>query len=93
MAATRDALLRQTGLPLDELLSDYAFVRLADLISLTFCTGWSDAQHFREWTVTRFDTRVVVEPDAFGGGVLPFSIERERFPTTGFEPMRSFGKR
>jgi hypothetical protein len=86
MAATRDALLRETGLPLDELLSDYAFVRLADLISLTFCTGWTDPQRFGEWTVTRFDTRVVVQPDVCGGSVIPFDInaretQRRRFRT------------
>jgi Protein of unknown function (DUF3891) len=84
MAATRDALLRDSGLPLDELLSDYAFVRLADLISLTFCTGWTDPQHFREWTVTRFDTRVVVAPDLFGSAVIPFAIGAREIPDRRF---------
>ncbi len=84
MAATRDSLLRASGLPLDELLADYAFVRLADLISLTFCTGWTDRQRFREWTVTRFDTRVVVAPDAFGEAVIPFEIDAREIPNRRF---------
>ena len=52
----RDAMLRVSGLPLDDLLPDYVFVRLADLISLTFCTGWTDEQRFGEWTVRLSDT-------------------------------------
>ncbi len=84
MAATRDAQLRASGLPLDELLSDYAFVRLADLISLTFCTGWTDPQRFGEWTVIRFDTRVVVAPDAFGEAEVPFEIDAREIPNRRF---------
>jgi hypothetical protein len=33
MEATRGALLRTSGLPLDDLLADYPFVRLGDLAS------------------------------------------------------------
>jgi hypothetical protein len=74
METARDRMLTQSGRPLDDLLADYAFVRLADLISLTFCTGWSDEQRFREWTVRRIGTRIVVIPDAFGGRTIPFEI-------------------
>ena len=62
METARDAMLRASGLPLDDLLDDYAFVRLADLISLTFCTGWTDEQRFGEWTVNGVGARVVVTP-------------------------------
>jgi Protein of unknown function (DUF3891) len=74
MEDARDRMLRASGGPLNVLLADYVFVRLADLISLTFCTGWTDEQRFGEWTVRRFDARVVVAPDAFGGTEIPIEI-------------------
>ena len=61
-------------MPLQDLLSDYVFVRLADLISLTFCVGWTDQQRFGEWAVQRFDARIVVTPDAFAGAEIPIEI-------------------
>jgi hypothetical protein len=74
METARDQMLRASGLALDDLLDDYAFVRLADLISLTFCTGWTDEQRFGEWAVQRFGTRIQVTPDAFGRVGVPFEI-------------------
>jgi len=75
MEGTRDAMLDASGFPLDELLPDYVFVRLADLISLTFCTGWTDQQRFGGWMVQRSDARVIVTPDAFAGSEIPVEIE------------------
>jgi hypothetical protein len=75
MAAARDVMLRASGRSLDELEADYPFVRLADLISLTFCTGWADAQRFGDWTVQLSGTRVVVSPNPFGGEVIPIKID------------------
>ena len=74
MEVARDAMLRASGLPFDDLAADYAFVRLADLISLTFCVGWTDEQRFGGWTVHASGARVVVTPDAFGGVVIPIEI-------------------
>jgi len=74
MEAMRGKMLRASGMPLDDLLADYAFVRVADLISLTFCTGWTDEQRFGDWTVQLAGTRVVVTPDAFGGATIPIEI-------------------
>jgi uncharacterized protein DUF3891 len=74
METARDEMLRASGMGLDELLPDYVFVRLADLISLTFCTGWTDEQRFAEWAVQRSGARVVVTPEAFGGAEIPFEI-------------------
>jgi hypothetical protein len=70
----RDRLLRERGIGLDDLLPDYAFVRLGDLISLTFCTGWTDEHRYGEWTVQRSGARVVVTPDVFGGAVIPIEV-------------------
>ena len=51
MEAERDAMLRASGLSRAELDADYPFVRLGDLISLMFCTGWTEPQTFARWTV------------------------------------------
>jgi len=86
MEAMRGGMLAASGLPLDELLADYAFVRLADLISLAFCTGWTDEHQFGDWTVQRFGTRVSVTPDAFGGAEIPIEISAREIPN---QPFRS----
>lgn len=75
MEEARDAMLRDSEVPFDDFLADYAFVRLADLISLTFCTGWTDEQRFGDWRVSLRGTRIVVTPDAFGGAVVPIEIQ------------------
>ena len=85
MEAARDRMLRARGLLLDELLTDYVFVRLADLISLTFCAGWTDQQQFGEWTVQRFDARVIVQPDAFGGAEIPIEIVARQIRNRAFQ--------
>ena len=74
MEAARDAMLRASGLPFDDLAADYPFVRLADLVSLTFCAGWPDVQRFGGWTVHFSAPRVIVTPDPFDGVVIPIAI-------------------
>jgi hypothetical protein len=85
METARAALLRSTGLPLDQLAADYVFVRLADLISLAFCSGSIDEQRFGAFTVRSRGTRVVVTPDVFDGAAIPFSIEARVIPNHRFE--------
>lgn len=74
MEAARDEMLRASGPPLEALRPDYVFVRLGDLISLTFCTGWTDEQRFAEWSVRRDGDDVVVAPDPFDGTRVPIEI-------------------
>ena len=74
MEASRDALVRASGLSFDQLAADYVFVRLGDLISLMFCTGWTEAQRVDEWSVRLAGTRVVVTPDPFAGAVIPLEV-------------------
>jgi len=85
MEAMRDTLLRARGLSLDELLGDYGFVRLADLLSLAFCTGWKDEHRFGGWTVQLAGTRVRVTPDAFGGAEIPIAIDAREVPRRTFQ--------
>jgi hypothetical protein len=86
MEATRDAMRSKAGMPLGDLIADYEFVRLADLISLTFCTGWTDEQRFNNWTVRPFGTAVRVSPEAFGGKLIPMEITAKEIPD---QPLRS----
>jgi hypothetical protein len=74
MEALRDGLRREAGLTQAELAADYRYVRLGDLLSLVFCTGWTDEHRFDQWTVRLVGSRVVVTPDAFGGAVVPIAI-------------------
>jgi hypothetical protein len=74
MTGLRDEMMGASGGTLDDLALDYTFVRLADLISLTFCTGWTDEQGFGGWTVHLSGASVVVAPDPFDGAVIPLEI-------------------
>jgi hypothetical protein len=85
MEEARDRMLGADGGTLDDLLADYVFVRLADLISLTFCTGWTDEQRFGAWSVQRFDTRVVVSPRAFSETGVPIEIEAREIRNRSFQ--------
>ena len=80
MTILRDEMLERSGSTLDELAPDYTFVRLADLISLTFCTGWTDEQGFGGWTVHLSGASVVVAPDPFDGAVIPLEIAAKVIP-------------
>ena len=80
LSATRDALVRATGLPLDQLLADYVFVRLGDLLSLAFCTRATGELSVGDWTVELSASRVVVSPDAFGAATVPFEIVAREIP-------------
>jgi len=73
MRSARDSMVRAAGGAMTELSIDYEFVRLADLTSLTFCTGWTGEQRFGDWVVRLSGTRVLT-PDVFGGAEIPVDI-------------------
>jgi uncharacterized protein DUF3891 len=81
LEAARDRLVKTGTLSFEDLRSDYRFLRLADLISLTFCTGSSDPQHFGEWTVKLTGDRVVVAPDPFDGLRIPVAVRAREIPS------------
>jgi len=74
MRALRDEMMEASGGTLDDLALDYTFVRLADLISLTFCAGWTDEQSFGGWTVRLSGANVVVAPDPFDVAAIPLEV-------------------
>ena len=80
MEALRDSLVSQSGEPLANLLADYRFVRLGDLISLVFCTAWKEPQRYNEWTVSREANVVSVTPEPFDVHRIPVTITGKRLP-------------
>jgi hypothetical protein len=85
MEQARDSRVPPSGLSHDDLLDDYQFLRLADLISLTFCTGWTGEQRFAEWRIHPSGDRVTVTPDLFAGREVPFSIAARQIPSQRFQ--------
>jgi Protein of unknown function (DUF3891) len=86
MQSTRDEIVHASGVSLSEFMADYAFLRLADLISLTFCTGWTDEQRINQWRIQRSGDRIVVTPDPFAGAEVRMSVRMwevrdEAFPS------------
>lgn len=80
MEAERNTRLHASGLSLDDLAGDYPFLRLADLISLTFCTGSVSEERFRDWTIRLVDSSVIIRPDVFGGTTIPFEVQAKEIP-------------
>lgn len=74
MEVSRREMLHASGFSTAQLLEDYAFLRLGDLISLAFCTGSTSAQPFRDWTVQLVGPRVAVTPGIFGGAPVTFEV-------------------
>ena len=85
MTSIRDRLIAGSGLSLDDLRADYSFVRLADLISLSFCTGSTDRFPHGHSTVQLIGTRVVITPDLFGGVTVSLEIDALVLPKRTFE--------
>jgi hypothetical protein len=91
MEAMRDRLLPSAGLSIEELRRDYAYVRVGDLISLTFCTAWTEEQKYDDWRVGREDDRrVVVSPKRFDRPEIPFEVNAVELPDRSFESDRDF---
>ena len=85
MTAIRDQLIADTTRKLDDLRADYWFVRLADLISLSFCTGSTDRFPHGAGGVQLTGARVVVTPDVFDGAAVPLEIDAVVLPNRMFE--------
>jgi hypothetical protein len=80
MESLRDALVSQTGGALADLLEDYRFLRLGDLVSLMLCTGWIEPQRFDRWTVSRQGNVVSVSPGVFDTESVAVTISTKRLP-------------
>lgn len=65
---------------MEDLAADYRFLGLGDVISLTFCNGWTDVQRFHVWSIHLSGSRVSVGPDPFGGRSFPIQIDAREIP-------------
>lgn len=65
---------------LDELLRDYRFVLLGDLLSLVFCCGWRKTFHRIGYDIRLRADRLVVRPDPFEGLDIELAVETRRIP-------------
>ena len=81
----RNSLLRQAEGNYDDLLADYSYVRLGDLISLAFCTGTGDELGYSEWSVRLEGTSVLVNPDPFGGKTVAVAVTARTLPGDRFD--------
>lgn len=92
MEDARAAHLHASGGELRDLLDDYRFVGLGDVISLTFCNARTDVQRSGEWSVQLSGERLTVWPDPFDGRTIPIAIEARELRRRAFgsdEDLRS----
>lgn len=80
---------------LDDLLRDYAFLRLADLISLTFCRASPDPPKGDfGYAVDLEGDDVIVAPNPFGGKAVKIEISARVMPlrpfTSGADALETF---
>lgn len=79
-----DARLARTGIAPADLLADYEYVRLGDLLSLAFCNDWRDEQVHGDCRI-RFDgRRLTVSPDLFGGQEVAIEVPARILPNRPF---------
>jgi hypothetical protein len=73
--STRDRHLSAVpGVGLGDLLHDYAYVRLGDLLSLAICNGWLDTWQEAGFSFSWNGAVLAVSPDPFGGREIRFSV-------------------
>jgi Protein of unknown function (DUF3891) len=83
MTALRDEHLARSGGDLPSLVRDYIYVRLGDLLSLTFCTAAATPIQLGPWTIRRHGGRLHVDPNPFVLDV-PFAIEAQEIADVAY---------
>ncbi len=79
MTALRDEHLARAAGELKALVRDYVYLRLGDLVSLTFCTGDTAPVSLGPWTIRLAGVHVHVTPNPFAID-LPFAVEAREVP-------------
>jgi len=79
-----EQLRRAAPLTLDDLLADYFFVRMGDLVSLCFANNWTGPRREGEYAILVEGPRVVVTPDPFGGASVPLALPARRLPARAY---------
>lgn len=66
------------GLTFDSFLRDYALLRIADLLSLTLCHGWSDPFEVDYYRGVPNGATLTLSPDPFAGATVPWRVPARR---------------
>jgi Protein of unknown function (DUF3891) len=85
MAELRARFAGVAGVSLEEIAEDYFFLRAADLISLTFCSGWTDVQQIREYTFKLDEKILTIHPDPFAGATVSLEVPGRALARREFE--------
>lgn len=80
MEALRDEHRRAAGGTREALAADYFFLRAGDLLSLTFCNGWTEPQHWGTYTMQLEGERLWVSPDPFDGREVLLAVTARVLP-------------
>jgi hypothetical protein len=80
------ALAESAPLSREDLLQDYFFVRVGDLISLMFCNPWLEPQHYAGYELRLDGPRLTITPDPLDGREILLSIAARQLPN---RPYRS----
>lgn len=80
MADLRDLYAGQASVTPDALTRDYFFVRVADLISLAFCSAWTEVQELGQYAFRLEETGLTITPDPFGGVIVPLDVPARHLP-------------
>ena len=87
-------LARRPELTLDDLLADYFFLRMGDVLSLTFCNAWNEAPDELGYEIRCDGARLSVSPNPFGGEAVQMNVPARELPTGAFsspdEAARAF---
>lgn len=69
----------------DDLLHDYFYVRMADLLSLQFCDDWREPQRHGDFESHWDGARLTITPDPFEGATIPMTVSARRLPHVRFD--------
>jgi len=81
----RGALLARAGAAAAQTLdADYAFVNIADRLSLVFCNGWRERFDHHHLRIELAGTTLTVTPDPFGGDRVRLRVMARRLPVRAY---------
>jgi hypothetical protein len=85
----RTDLLEAGGVPLETLRADYPFLAVADLLSLAFCHGWTDARERFGRSICCRDGAVTMTPSLLPAAPVPVRVRARQVPNRPFASVRA----
>jgi hypothetical protein len=74
----RATLLARLGVTLEQLQADYPFLGIADLMSLSFCHGWTESNERFGRTIRCHGSAVEISPPMLPPAPLPLHVRARR---------------